>query len=127
MPTLAIDITVPPTGELEISGDGTAPTDAQAEEESRVRQEFLDLVAPYLASLPARPPHRAGNVSRVELLGEGVWSQLNHYLLLVTIDIGEGGVGIDAGLLDLLPAGSRVDVVGTFAGPLGQWPTSTAE
>ena len=112
MATLAISIGLPPVGELETSGDGSSPTDAQMAEEERARQNFLDLVSPYFESLPKRPPHRQGNVSRVELLGRGVWSQLNHYLLLVTVDIGE--TGIDRELLAKLPKGSTVSVVGTF-------------
>jgi hypothetical protein len=119
MATLAISIDLPPVGELEISGDGSSPTDAQMAEETQVRQKFLDLVAPYFESLPKRPPHAQGNVSRVELLGRGVWSQLNHYLLLVTVDIGE--TGIDKELSAKLPAGSKVSVVGTFDS-LQTWP-----
>jgi hypothetical protein len=114
MGTLAIVIELPPTGELETSGDGTSPSDAQTAEESLSRQKFLDLVSPYLEALPERPPRRAGNVSRVALLGEGVWSQLNRYLVLVTLDIGEGGDGIDTALSALLPEGSQVSVVGTY-------------
>jgi hypothetical protein len=121
MATLAISIDLPPAGELETSGDGTSPTDAQMAEETKIRQKFLDLVAPYFESLPKRPPHAQGNVSRVELLGRGVWSQLNHYLLLVTVDIGD--TGIDKELLAKLPAGSKVSVVGTFDS-LQTWPAT---
>jgi hypothetical protein len=95
MATLAISIDVPPIGELEISGDGSSPTDAQMDEEMHARQRFLDIVSPYFALLPNRPLHRKDNVSRVELLGAKVWSQLNHYLLLVTIDIGDAGIEQD--------------------------------
>jgi len=116
---VAIKVDLPPTGELETSGDGRAPTDAQMAEESQARQKFLDLVSPYLESLPKRPPRRAGNVSRVELLGRGVWSQLNHYLLLVTVDSGIGGV--EEELLALLPEGSEVAAVGSFSS-LQEWP-----
>jgi hypothetical protein len=119
MATLAISIDLPPTGELETSGDGSSPTDAQMAEEMKARENFLDTVSSYLESLPNRPPRRAGNVSRVELLGRGVWSQLNHYLLLVTVDIGE--TGIDQQLLAMLPRGSQVSVVGTFDS-LQTWP-----
>src|SRR4029077_11115093 len=62
--TLAITIDLPPTGELETSGNGSSPTQAQQDEEMKARQYFIDLVSPYLESLPERPPHRAGNVSR---------------------------------------------------------------
>ena len=119
MATLAISIDMPPTGELETSGDGTSPTDAQMAEETHARENFLDIVSSYLKSLPKRPPRRAGNVSRVELLGRGVWSQLNHYLLLVTVDI--GNAGIDQDLSALLPRGSHVAVVGAF-NSLQTWP-----
>jgi hypothetical protein len=119
MATLVISIDLPPDGELEISGKGSSPTDAQMAEEKQVRQKFLDTVSQYFESLPNRPPHRQGNVSRVELLGRTVWSQLNHYLLLVTIDIGE--TGIDKELAAMLPPGSKVSVVGSF-GSLQTWP-----
>lgn len=119
MATLAIRIDLPPVGELETSGDGTSPTDAQMAEETDARQNFLDLVSPFFESLPKRPPRRTGNVSRVELLGRGVWSQLNHYLLLVTIDSGEAG--IDQELSTMLPRGSQVSVVGAFES-LQTWP-----
>ena len=90
--TLAISIDLPPTGELETSGNGSSPTDIQMAEEEKARQKFLDAVSPYLASVPKRPPHRQANVSSIELLGTGVWSQLNHYLLLVTVDLGDPGI-----------------------------------
>ena len=72
-----------------------------------------------IKSLRGRPPRRFGNVSRVELLGREVWSQLNHHLLLVTVDIGEAG--IDQDLSALLPQGSQVSVVGAF-GSVQEWP-----
>jgi hypothetical protein len=112
MATMAITIDLPPVGELETSGDGSSPTDTQMAEEMQARQNFLDLVSPYLSSLPNRPPRRMGNVSGVDLLGRDVWSQLNHYLLLVTIDIGDPG--IDQDLSAMLPQGSRVSVAGAF-------------
>jgi len=76
-------------------------------------------VASYLKSLPETPPHRAGNVTRVELLGRNVFSQLNHYLLLVTVDIGDPG--IEGHLLALLPQGTQISVVGEFT-PVKEWP-----
>jgi hypothetical protein len=112
MATLVISIDLPPVGELEISGNGSSSTDAQMAEEKQVRQKFLDTVSQYFESLPNRPPHRQGNVSSVELLGQTGWSQLNHYLLLVTFDIGE--TRIDKELAAMLPAGSKVSVVGAF-------------
>jgi hypothetical protein len=119
MATLAISIDLPPDGELETSGNGSSPTDAQTAEETQIRQKFLDLVTPYFESLPKRPPHAQGNVSRVELLGRGVWSQFNHYLLLVTVDIGD--TGIEKELSAMLPPGSKVSAVGTFDSLLA-WP-----
>jgi hypothetical protein len=117
--TLAISIDLPPAGELETAGNGTSPTQAQIDEETRARQHFVDTVTSYLKSLPETPPHRAGNVTRVELLGRNVFSQLNHYLLLVTVDIGDPG--IEGRLSALLPQGTRISVVGEFA-PVQEWP-----
>ena len=119
MATLAITIDLPPTGKLETTGNGAAPTQRQMDEESQARQYFVDTVASYLKSLPSVPPHAVGNVSRVELLGRNVWSQLNHYLLLVTVDI--GNPGIEGHLSALLPHGARISVVGEFA-PVQAWP-----
>jgi hypothetical protein len=110
--TLAISIVFPPTGELETTGHGTSPTQAQMDEEMEARRNFIDTVSPYLKSLPERPPHRAGNVSRVELLGRDVWSQLNRYLLLVTVDIGDPG--IEQELSAFLPQGTQVSSLGDF-------------
>jgi hypothetical protein len=118
--TLAISIDLPPTGALETSGNGSLPTDVQMAEEEKARQKFLDTVSPYLAAVPKRPLHRQGNVSSIELLGTGIWSQLNHYLLLVSVDIGDPG--IDQELLALLPKGSKVTVVGSYQ-PLQTWST----
>lgn len=119
MATLAISIDVPPVGELETAGDGSSPIDAQMAQEQKARQKLLDAVSPYFKSLSKRPPHRTGNVSRVELLGRGTWSQLNHYLVLVTID--SGGTDIAPELSRLLPKGSKVTVVGDFES-LQKWP-----
>jgi len=117
--TLAISIDLPPTGELETAGNGSSPTQAQMDEETRARQRFVDIVTSYLRSLPGTPAHRAGNVTRVELLGRNVFSQLNHYLLLVTVDIGDPG--IEGHLSALLPRGTRISVVGEFT-PVKEWP-----
>ena len=119
MATLAISVDLPPTGELETIGNGTSPTQSQMDEETKIRQHFVDTVASYLESLPSTPPHRAGNVTRVELLGRNVFSQLNHYLLLVTVDIGDPG--IEGHLSALLPHGTRISVVGEFT-PVQEWP-----
>ncbi len=119
MATLAISIDLPPAGELETTGNGTSPTQPQMDEETRARQRFVDTVSSYLKSLPSTPPHAIGNVTRVELLGRNVFSQLNHYLLLVTVDIGDPG--IEGHLAALLPRGTQISVVGEFA-PLREWP-----
>ena len=119
MATLAISIDLPPAGELETTGNGTSPTQSQMDEETRARQRFIDTVASYLESLLNTPPHAAGNVTRVELLGRNVFSQLNHYLLLVTVVI--GNPGIEGRLSALLPKGTQISVVGEFA-PVREWP-----
>jgi hypothetical protein len=80
---------------------------------------FIDTVSPYLKSLPERSPHRSGNVSRAELLGRDVWSELNHYLLLATVDIGDPG--IEQELSALLPQGTQISGLGDFSS-LREWP-----
>ena len=112
MAELAILVDVPPTGELETKGSGASPTDAQMAEEMAARQKFLDLISPYLASLPNRPLNRRSNVSQVELLGGSEWSQLNHYLLRITVDLGDAEIGQE--LSTKLPAGSKMSVGGPF-------------
>jgi hypothetical protein len=116
--TLVIRIDLPAAGELEISGNGTSPTQAQMDEETKQRDSFIHTVSSYLESLPEQSPHRLGNVSRVELLGADAWSELNHYLLLITVDIGDRG--IEDGLSALLP-GAQASVVGEFVS-LQTWP-----
>lgn len=116
MATLAIRIDMPPKGELETSQDGSNPTDEQMNEELAIRQEFLDYVAPRLAELPTRPPHAFGNVSRVELHGGNVWSQLNHYLVVLTVDI-----GIPNGLDAVFPGEAEIAVLGPYEA-LQTWP-----
>jgi hypothetical protein len=44
--TLAISIVFPPTGELETTGHGTSPTQAQMDEEMEARRNFIDTVSP---------------------------------------------------------------------------------
>ncbi len=124
MQTLAISIEMPPTGELETAGDGAALTDAQMAEELQARQDFLDLISPFLRSLPGRPPHREGNVSRAELLGASTWTRLNHYLVILAVDIGGEEFGLQ--LRELLPAGAQVSVLGGFES-LQVWPERPAE
>jgi hypothetical protein len=120
MGVIAINIDLPPFGELETSGDGSSPTDAQMSEEMQARQNFLDTASPYFESLVKRPPHRFGNVSRVELLGQATWSNLNHYHLHLTVDLGLPP-GIEQELLAMLPKGSQVSVGGDFEF-LRAWP-----
>src|ERR1700712_670553 len=72
--TLAISIDLPPVGELETSGNGSSPTDAQMAEEEKARQKFLDAVSPFLASVPKRRPPgmsagRSGLPDRKKSLG----------------------------------------------------------
>jgi len=121
MSTLIIQIDVPPVGELELTGQGHNPTDAQMAEETVAREETLDVLRPYLSSLPERPARRAGNVSRVQLLGGNTWSELNHYSALVTVDIGNPDFAEE--LQEILPDGSTVAVTGSFA-ELDEWPGS---
>jgi len=121
MATVVIRVDMPPKGELEVSGQGTSPTDEQMKEESQIRQEFLEHVSPQLAALIERPPARAGNVSRVQLLGTDVWSQMNHYVLLVEVDIGEPQIDLDA-----LAPGAQTGVIGSYS-QLQQWPERTPE
>jgi hypothetical protein len=124
MATLAISVVLPPAGELETTGDGTSPTQSQMDEEMKARQDFIDTVSPYLKSLPERSPHRAGNISRVELLGRDVWSELNRYLLLVSVDIGDPGV--EQELSALVPQGTQVSGLGDF-NSLQEWPESPSK
>ena len=122
MNRLIVRIDAPPQGELETSGNGTSPTDEQMAEEQRIRQSFLDGVSPYLESLPQRPPHRSGNVSRVELLGKEIWSEMNHYLLVLHVDIGNVNL---SELPAHLPPGTEVNVVGSDYRPIDEWSTSS--
>ena len=64
MATVAMSIDLPPSGELEITGDGTSRTQAQMDQEIQARQNFIEAVSPHLKSLPERKPRRPG-MSRV--------------------------------------------------------------
>jgi hypothetical protein len=123
MGSLIVEIDVPPVGELETSGDGTSPTQEQMDEEQAARDQTIAALRPYLESLPQRPPHRSGNVSRVQLLGKDTWSNLNHYALVVSVDIGDPG--IEQGLLDVLPKGSTVAMHSDF-NVLDEFPATAA-
>ena len=122
MPTVVIRIDLPPRGVLQVTGQGANPTDDAMREEEQYRQEVLDAVTPALAALPGRPPQRAGNVARVELLGTNVWSQTNRYLLLVEVDIGAPEID----WASVLPPGAAVSTIGAYT-PLRHWPDDAAE
>ncbi|WP_433521265.1 hypothetical protein ACQPZ2_28440 [Nocardia pseudovaccinii] len=110
---MTITIKTPAIGQLEEgSGDGSPLSDEQMREEKAARDKVLQSLVPFLQSLPHRPPRRAGNVFGFELLGASTWSNLNHYLLLLDVDI-VGGRLVDE-LAKVLPSGSSVSVVGDF-------------
>jgi hypothetical protein len=112
MGNLIATIEVPPVGELETSRNGTSPTDEQMAEEQAARDETIAQMRPYLESLPQRPFRRSGNVSQVELQGSDTWSTLNHYVVIAAVDIGDPG--LEKGLLEVLPEGSKVSVRGGY-------------
>jgi hypothetical protein len=116
-------IDVPPVGELETSGDGSSPTQEQMDEEQAARDETIAKMRPYLESLPQRPPHRAGNVSHVQLLGNNTWSNLNRYAVILSVDIGDPG--LEEALLEVLPEGSQVSVHGDYT-ILDEWRLAVA-
>lgn len=116
MPTAVIRIDMPPQGTLELSGQGSNPTDEQMAEEMEARKAFLDAVTPALAALPDRPTKRGGNVSQVELRGANVWSKLNLYLVLLTYDVGALAIEWET----ILPPGAKVTTVGSYV-PLDAW------
>ena len=121
MATVAIRVDMPPRGELEVSGQGSSPTDEQMKEESQIRQEFVEHASTQLAPLIERPPARAGNVSSIQLMGTDVWSQMNHYLLLVEVDIGDPRIDLDS-----LAPGGQAAVIGSYS-LLRQWPERSPE
>ncbi len=111
MATWVVRVDMPPKGALEEgTGIGDELTDEAMEEESRYRQEFLDYVSPRLAALLERGPRRSANVQRVELHGADTWSNLNHYLLMVTVDIGGPGFELD----QLLPPDAEATIIGDY-------------
>jgi hypothetical protein len=116
MPIVAIKVELPPKGELETKGGGESPTDEQMQEESRIRQDYIDSITPTIEAAIKSSPHRSGNVTRVELLGTDVWSQMNPYLVLVSVDIGDPRLDVNA-----LAPGGTATVVGSYAS-LGAWP-----
>jgi hypothetical protein len=118
MPSIFYRLELPPVG-IEITGDGTSPTDAQMAEEQAARDAFVASLGPKVEAILARGPHREGNVTCVELLGASVWSELNQYLLTVTVDIGRPGIDFDT----LLPAGSTATEIGAYR-EVQRWPAS---
>ncbi len=116
MATWVIRVDMPPKGALEEGGGGVELTDEEMEEERRYRQEFLDYVSPRLAALLERGPRRTANALRVELHGADTWSNLNHYLVMVTVDIGGPGFELD----ELLPLEAEATIIGDYD-PLETW------
>lgn len=116
MTTVVYRVDAPPSG-IEKTGNGSNPTDEQMAEETKTRQAFVDAVSPRLAALLDRPAQRSGNVSAIELIGGNSWSELNHYVLLVTVDTGDPGIAFDS----FVPPGTLVEALGSF-GPVAQWP-----
>jgi hypothetical protein len=117
MDTVVIRINMPAAGELQRSEEGSDATQDQMDEEERIQQELIDFVSPQLASLVERSPRRSGNVSRVQLLGTDVWSQMNHFLLLISVDIGDPSIDLHA----LVPPGGKATRIGSYS-ELRQWP-----
>ncbi len=116
MATLVLRIDMPPKGVLETSPDFIAePTREMMDEELAIRQEFLDYVSPRLAELPKRGFRRLGNVSSVELLGANEWSNFNHYLVILSVDI-----GIPRDLDGIVPPGGEMTVIGPYTS-LDSW------
>ncbi len=112
MATWVIRVDMPPKGALEEGeGGGVELTDEEMEEESRYRQEFVDFVSGRAAALLERGFRRAANAFRVELHGADTWSNLNHYLVMVTVDI--GGPGFE--LADLFPPEADATIIGDYA------------
>jgi|tagenome__1003787_1003787.scaffolds.fasta_scaffold20359001_3 hypothetical protein len=116
-------VDMPPQG-IEVTGEGTSPSDEQMQEEQAARQKFRDFTEPRLEALLSRPLRRSGNVTSVELIGEGVWSKLNHYLVIVTTDIGDPGLD----WTDVVPPGADVSVLAAGEyGSMGRWPDKAAQ
>jgi hypothetical protein len=119
MRTIAVHVrapfSVPPGG---VDNEGSFSDDDLLRHQQE-QQRIIDAVSPFLSSLPARPLHRAGNVSAVTLLGGDVSSGL--WSLLVLVDVDSAAPGLDEGLLEVLPERSEVSVLGSF-GQIAAWP-----
>jgi hypothetical protein len=112
------------TAELRVPLPERPAVGADTSEEELARhvqdqQAVIDAVTPFLSSLPSRPLQRVGNVSEVSLLGGdesgGRWS------LLVMLEVDSAVPGLERGLLEVLPEGSEVSILGTF-GRVAVWP-----
>jgi hypothetical protein len=82
-------------------------------EDDDAQQDVVDRLSAFLFSLPGRPPHRAGNVISVQLFrGERVdgWSSF-----LVMADTDSFAPGLEEGLVEALPAGSQVMMLGLLS------------
>jgi hypothetical protein len=110
MATWAIQVDMPPKGALETGEASGELTDEQMDEESAYRKEFLDYVSPKLAALLERGDRRSANVQRTEIHGADTWSNMNHYLLLITVDIGGPGFELE----DLLPPEAEARIIGDY-------------
>jgi hypothetical protein len=58
-----------PSPETPLATTGSSFSDDDLLKRQQEQQRIIDAVSPFLSSLPARPLHRAGNVSTVTLLG----------------------------------------------------------
>ena len=111
MPTLAITIQTPAAGVRGQSGNGPTATTEKPSEANTADENLVNVLVPFLKSLPDRPPRRSGNVTGFDLLGPSMAG--NTYLLLLSVDAAQGAVDGDE-LLKLLPAGSQASARGQF-------------
>jgi hypothetical protein len=119
MHTIAVHVRAP-LSEPPAAGESVSSfSDDDLLQRQQEQQRIIDAVSPFLSSLPARPLHRAGNVSAVTILGGDVSSGL--WSLLVLVDVDSAAPGLDKELLKVLPDGSDVSVLGSF-GRIAAWP-----
>ena len=119
MHTIAVHVHAPMSEPPGAGDNGSSLSDDDLLRRQQEQQRIIDAVSPFLSSLPARPLHRAGNVSAVTLLGGDVSSGL--WSLLVLVDVDSAAPGLDEGLSKVLPVGSDVSVLGSF-GRIAAWP-----